>query len=641
MPIFPTLLPQCVSRGFGILLILLVLSPSTVFANYLQLDAVVGVKTRFSSGCSTIEEVAEIARQRSVDVVLYTDLIRNSLEYGITPFERIFRKKEEMASILTSSATGYLSEIQTVNSKIPDVLLIPGMEANPFYYWTGSVFKDDLVAHDFEKRLWAFGLETPSDYEHTPILNSNFSKKVSGSVSPWFAGGLAFFLASIFMVVRDIYRKLSAGLAVVFLLITFNYHPFQSSPFDQYHGSQGIYPYQKWIDHVNSAGGLTFWAGVSAPNGMRKMGSIQLETMPYPEDLVLSKNATGFESISFDASAQINSGMEWDHILREYTIDKREKPLWGLGGNPITCDGENGQTLGQTRTIILARERSQQAILDAMKAGRMYAVRQVDENRLSLDDFKLLDRNTGRIATLGEELALEDYPELRGSIRSLKGGEKSAIVTIIRNGTIIKEETVPLPYQFSWQDKEVEKRGRSYYRVNVSVGDTEYLGSNPIFVRFGTLEEHVARLKESAMNNPGTANPQRPDISEPNAPRVSAPQGVSSTMRPEMRKNEDNFQIPQVSRPSVRSPSTPGLSGPDDVTTQYTGGSGFVTPRTDGLAIKKGPGTIFPDAMTVNRNDRLQVVRTASVTLDNKPWLIVRVDGKLGYVWSGLVKKVE
>jgi hypothetical protein len=585
--------------------------------------------------------VAEIARQRSVDVVLYTDLIRNSLEYGITPFERIFRKKEEMASILTSSATGYLSEIQTVNSKIPDVLLIPGMEANPFYYWTGSVFKDDLVAHDFEKRLWAFGLENPIDYEHTPILNSNFSKKVSGSISPWFAGGLALFLACVFMAARDIYRKPSAGLAIVFLLITFNYHPFQSSSFDQYHGSQGIYPYQKWIDHVNSAGGLTFWSGVSAPNGMRKIGSIQLETMPYPEDLVLSKNATGFESISFDASAQINSGMEWDHILREYTIDKREKPLWGLGGNPITCDGENGQTLGQTRTIVLARERSQQAILDAMKAGRMYAVRQIDENRLSLDDFKLLDRNTGRIATLGEELALEDYPELRGSIRSLKGGEKSAIVTIIRNGTIIKEETVPLPYQFSWQDKEVEKRGRSYYRVNVSVGDTEYLSSNPIFVRFGTLEEHVARLKESAMNNPGIANPDQPNVSGPNAPMVSSPQGVSSAMHPEMRRSEDNFQIPQVSRPSVQSPSMPGFSGPNDVTTQYTGGGGFVTPRTDGLAIKKGPGTIFPDAMTVNRNDRLQVVRTASVTLDNKPWLIVRVDGKLGYVWSGLVKKIE
>ena len=131
MPIFPTLPTQGVTRVFALFLMFWSFSPASAFANYLQLDAVVGVKTRFSSGCSTIEQVAEIARQRSVDVVLYSDLIRNSLEYGITPFERIFRKKEEMASILTSSATGYLSEIQTVNSKIPDVLLIPGMEANP------------------------------------------------------------------------------------------------------------------------------------------------------------------------------------------------------------------------------------------------------------------------------------------------------------------------------------------------------------------------------------------------------------------------------------------------------------------------------------------------------------------------------
>ncbi len=641
MRLFPKFTFRSIPQWLGISVILLVLFPYPVSANYLQLDAVTGIKTRFSTGCSTVEEVAELARQRGVDVVLYSDLLRDSLEYGIAPFERIFRKKEEMPSILSYGTMGYLSEIQSIGKKNPDILLIPGMEANPFYYWTGSVFSDDLVAHDVEKRLWAFGLTSPEDYEQTPVLNSNFSKRVSGSISPYFMGGIILFLAGGFMAFKDIYRKAAVGLAIAALLITFNYHPFQSSSFDQYHGAQGIAPYQEWIDHVNAEGGLVFWTGLNAPNGNRKMGSTQLETMPYPEDLVLSQNATGFESISFEATPQIESGMEWDHILKEYILNKRDKPLWGMGGNPVTCDGENGQTLGQTRTIVLARERSQEAILDAMKSGRMYAVRQVDDNRLSLDDFKLLDRNTGRVATLGQELALEDYPELRGSIRSLNGGEKSAIVTIIRNGTIIKEETVPLPYQFSWQDKEVEKRGRSYYRINVSVGETERLSSNPIFVRFGTLEEHVARLKESATNTPGIENPRAPSVSSPQSPMSSMPQSPSSPTSSTARMQEDRFQIPEISRPSVSSPTAPSFSGPEGVTPQYTGKGGLVTPRMDGLSIKKGPGTIFEDTMTVNRNQRLQVVRSASVMLDDKPWLIVRVDGKLGYVWSGLVKKVE
>lgn len=635
---FTSIFNRSVSPAFSAFILFLIFSAAPASANFLQLDAAVGVKTRFSSGCSTVEEVAELARQRGIDVVLYSDKLRNSLEFGIAPLERIIRKKQEMTSILNTGASGYLSEIQAVDKKIPDVLLIPGMEANPFYYWSGSVFKDDLVAHDFDKRLWAFGLANPTDFEQTPILNSNFSKKISGKISPWFIGGVSLYLIGVFLAVRNIYRKPAIGLSVITLLISFNYHPFQSSSFDQYHGPQGIAPYQEWIDHINSAGGLAFWAGLGAPNGVKEMGSTQLETMPYPEDLVLSKNASGFEAISFDATPQIESGMEWDHILREYTLEKRNKPLWALGGNSITCDGENGQSLGQTRTIILTRERTPQAIIEAMKQGRMYAVRQTDDNRLSLDDFKLIDRNSGRTATLGQELALEDYPELSGSIRSLQGGDKTADITVLRNGTPIKEETVPLPYQFSWRDKEIEKRGRSYYRINVRVGDTEALSSNPIFVRFGSMEEHVAKLKESAINEPGIERPLSPGISSPQTADVSMTRSPDAP-HTEGMEMQGGFKVPSVSRPSV---STPGVRGPSslgDVSMNFNGG--YVAPRMNGMAIKKGPGTIFPDMMTVNQNDRLQVVRNSSVMLDDKPWLVVRNQGKLGYVWSGLVKKIE
>ena len=67
--------------------------PSFASAKYLQLDAVIGVKSRFSSGCSSIQELANLAQHRKVDVVLFSDNDRLSLEYGIDPFERIFKKK--------------------------------------------------------------------------------------------------------------------------------------------------------------------------------------------------------------------------------------------------------------------------------------------------------------------------------------------------------------------------------------------------------------------------------------------------------------------------------------------------------------------------------------------------------------------
>ena len=62
------------------------------WAGYVQLDAVADIKTRFSAGCSTVQELANLARHRGIDVVIYSDNDRRSLEYGIVPFEGIFKK---------------------------------------------------------------------------------------------------------------------------------------------------------------------------------------------------------------------------------------------------------------------------------------------------------------------------------------------------------------------------------------------------------------------------------------------------------------------------------------------------------------------------------------------------------------------
>ncbi|MFQ5716512.1 MAG: hypothetical protein ACE5GQ_05365, partial [Nitrospinales bacterium] len=69
--------------------------PSAAFGKYIQLDAVADIKTRFSSGCLSVQELANISQHRGIDVVIYGDRGRISLEYGIAPFERIFKKKNE------------------------------------------------------------------------------------------------------------------------------------------------------------------------------------------------------------------------------------------------------------------------------------------------------------------------------------------------------------------------------------------------------------------------------------------------------------------------------------------------------------------------------------------------------------------
>ncbi len=57
------------------------------------MDAVADIKTRFSAGCSSVQELANLARHRRIDVVIFSDNDRRALEYGILPFEKIFKKK--------------------------------------------------------------------------------------------------------------------------------------------------------------------------------------------------------------------------------------------------------------------------------------------------------------------------------------------------------------------------------------------------------------------------------------------------------------------------------------------------------------------------------------------------------------------
>ncbi|MEO2043082.1 MAG: hypothetical protein ABGX43_00645, partial [Nitrospinaceae bacterium] len=118
--------------GFGLRLILIsvlmVLSPSNALALYIQIDSVADIKTTFSEGCSSIEDLATQAERQKIDVLLFGDLARNSIEFGIKPFERIFTNTTPRSSVLERGAGGYISEIRDNDRKFERTLLIPGVE---------------------------------------------------------------------------------------------------------------------------------------------------------------------------------------------------------------------------------------------------------------------------------------------------------------------------------------------------------------------------------------------------------------------------------------------------------------------------------------------------------------------------------
>ena len=60
---------------------------------------------------------------------------------------------------------------------------------------------------------------------------------------------------------------------------------------------------------------------------------------------------------------------------------------------------------------------------------------------------------------------------------------------------------------------------------------------------------------------------------------------------------------------------------------------------TDGVALKKGPATFFPDGATLNKGDRILLVRRTKIEFNEKVWLMVKHEGQRAYIWEGMVEE--
>lgn len=634
---------------FTVLLAGVVLAASApAHAKYLQLDGVADIKTIYSRGCSNVQDIANMAKQAGIDIVIYNDRARDSIQYGIFPLKRILKKTIARSSILTTSPDVYLSNINEKNKQFRETLLIPGTDVSPFYYWTGSVFKKNLTAHNWDKRLSILGLNQGEDFEQLPMLNSNFSTRYTGKLLNAVIGFGFLLVVTVVMIFKNYYRQVTVLLAILFTLLIFNNHPFRSSLFDQYHGDQGIKPYQEVIDFAVSKGAMVFWNDLEAANGKRKWGTIELETKPHPEDLVLSRNYTGFQAVADESVAVVEPGNVWDHVLMEYLGGARNQPVWGYGANAFECAGEAGPIFGATRTVFLVREKTRPAVMDAMRKGRMYSVRQPGPQRLSLDEFTVKDVETGKKATLGEQLVSTDLPEISFKIHSTDGKEKRARIFLIRNGKVVKRESVILPYELKWVDSQVDMSQPAYYRLNVVVSPVDHLIANPIFVKFGKTASVVTSVTSAKTEKPAIDEPEPPFSESPKPPEVveskktespqvaklNPPKPPEAAKIPTPAPTPVPANVPQPSPPAaIETPSPPNVKSPEPATAKQ-----YVRALIDGVSLKQGPGAVFPEMAKVNKGDRLLLVRRTKIIFNGKAWLVVKSGDRLAYVWEGLVK---
>ncbi|MCZ2844963.1 MAG: hypothetical protein O2U61_00445 [Candidatus Bathyarchaeota archaeon] len=455
---------------------------------YIQVPGLIDVRTDFSDGAHTLEYLIKLAKKRGIDVLFINDHDRKVLEYGIRPFQNILRKKVEEPSINKKGPENYLNMIDTASKKYPDLILIPGAESAPFYYWKGSYFKKNLTVCDWERHLLIVGLEEPKDYKELPILHNGYSTKYILSSIPIASFlFLALLIVGLYMIKwKGIIRYCGIAISVLVLLLVINNHPLKSSPYDQYHGYQEISPYQLLIDYVNSRGGMVFWNHPETKSGQGKLVPIFKDTPSYPQVLIESTNYTGLAALYGDSITITEPGNIWDKALIEYCSGQRGNPVWGISSADFHKEGGAGEKLGNFPTFFLVKSKTKKDILDALKKGRMYACRgDVDSPRLILEDFSISDSKTSQKVVMGEEIFSEGYPSINIRISTTDSEKGNSItVRLIRSGNLLETFSAETSLSINFEDDFFEPGKKVYYRLDTIDEKGRKLVSNPIFVEF-------------------------------------------------------------------------------------------------------------------------------------------------------------
>jgi len=249
-------------------------------------------------------------------------------------------------------------------------------------------------------------------------------------------------------------------------------------------GNQGIAPYQHFINHVDKAGGLTFWNYPETKSGVRPLGPIFVNTPPYPEVLKQARDYTGFAAIYGDTITVTEPGHEWDQVLLEYCAGRRAAPVWGIATADYHSEDESGEKLGNFPTVFLVTEKSKKAVLKAMRQGRMYAVRGPFPQRLILEEFSICSNSCKDNAFSGQEIELQQPARIRVALalKVPKSGKVS--IRLIHAGKLLKTLETDLPARVEFQDDYFEAGERNYFRIEARTQGAGRLVSNPIFVKY-------------------------------------------------------------------------------------------------------------------------------------------------------------
>src|SRR5207253_1498519 len=124
-----------------------------------RLPAVLHLHSDLSTGDFSLEQLAAMAEKQGIGALLLTENYLLRIEYGLPPFRALTRVVREERSVLDGGIDRYLARVAQLRATNPRVLIVPGVEVLPHYYWSGSPLALDTTVYNTQKNLLIFGVQ--------------------------------------------------------------------------------------------------------------------------------------------------------------------------------------------------------------------------------------------------------------------------------------------------------------------------------------------------------------------------------------------------------------------------------------------------------------------------------------------------
>jgi len=266
-----------------------------------RLPAALHVHSDLTTGDFSLEDLTQMAERQGIEALLLSENYLLRITYGLPPFRALTRVAYEERGVLAAGLDRYLARVAEVRRNHPRVLLVPGVEVMPHFYWTGS--PPVLTLHNTQKNLLVFGISDPEALAGLPAIGNPRTGRYTWQ-SAMDAVPVVLLIPGLALILRKRPRRHRIGRTVVVirrrawlagtvltglgLLALARGWPFTVDRYSPWR-DHGVAPYQALIDHVERLGGAAVWSFPEAPDlGERAVGPLHVtwRTDPYPDDLL-------------------------------------------------------------------------------------------------------------------------------------------------------------------------------------------------------------------------------------------------------------------------------------------------------------------------------------------------------------------